>query len=171
MHWSDICGVGQQYTHTAQIPKYTTHLYKHYSPNPTNQEDTALVILATKTNLSETQKTVLRKGLTFVPKPKHLDIQSLHQDIRKFMHKLKTIYEIKTTTKPKPKPETPRDPFKHQNEHYKPNPERLSDNGTLDTFFHRIRTEMLDETLYKQNKPDNLNRKERLALRELIENI
>ena len=85
----------QNQLHCYNFHQNNTPIYKHHSPNPTNQEDTALVILATKTNLSETQKTLLRKGLTFVPKPKHLDIQSLHQDIRKFMHKLKTIYEIK----------------------------------------------------------------------------
>ena len=65
------------------------------------------------------------------------------------MHRIKTTYEIKTTSKPKPT--KPRDPFAT-----KPNlilnPERLSDN-TLDTFLHRIRTEMLDiDNTNKTNK-------------------
>ena len=82
------------------------------------------------------------------------------------MHKIKTAYKVHTKNK-QYKPQ--RDPFK-RTQYQKPNPERLSDNGTLDTFLHRIRTEMLDENLYKQNKHDNLTRKERIALRELMEN-
>ena len=62
-----------------------------------------------------------------------------------------------------------RDPFKPRPK-YKPNPDRLTDNGTLDTFLHRIRLEILDETKYKQNKTDNLTRKERQALTQLIQN-
>ena len=49
-------------------------------------------------------------------------------------------------------------------------PERLSDNGTLDTFLYRVRLEMLNTDQYKQIKHDNLARKERLVLRELINN-
>ena len=33
----------------------------------------------------------------------------------------------------------------------------------LDTFLHRIRTDILDESKHTQNKTDNLTRKERLA--------
>ena len=68
-------------------------------PNPkilSNQPQTAddaLVILATKTTLSET-KNVLRKGLTFIPKPKNLTIQNLHKDINSFMHRMKIKFEM-----------------------------------------------------------------------------
>ena len=44
-----------------------------------------------------------------------------------------------------------------------------TDNGTLDTFLHRIRIEMLNPDKRKQNKQDNLTRKERIALRELTQ--
>ena len=53
------------------------------------KDDDALVILA---NDSDSQKNVLRKGLKFIPKPKCLPIQTLHTDIRNFMHRLKAIY-------------------------------------------------------------------------------
>ena len=43
-------------------------------------------------------------------------------------------------------------------------PERLSDNGTLDTFLHRVRLEILDEYKHKQNKSDHLTRQERQAI-------
>ena len=65
---------------------------------PSNQPhtaDDALVILATKTTLSETQKNVLRKGLTFIPKPKNLTIQILHKDVNNFMHRMKLKFEMK----------------------------------------------------------------------------
>ena len=47
------------------------HLDQYPHLNQTNNNDNALVILATKTKLSELQKQVLRKGLTFIPKPRH----------------------------------------------------------------------------------------------------
>ena len=45
---------------------------------------------------------------------------------------------------------------------------RVSDNGTLDTFLHRIRIDMLNPDKQKQNKQDILTRKERIALKELL---
>ena len=109
---------------------------------------------------------VLRKGLKFIPKPKQLHIQALHTDIRNFMHRLKTVYELQFKNKPRKPDKEPKDP-----KYNCPlNPERLSDNGTLDTFLHRVRLEMLNTDQYKQNKQDNLTRKERLALRDLINN-
>ena len=59
--------------------------------------------------------------------------------------------------------------------HHKPhsfNPERLTDNGTLDTFLHmyRVWLEIMSEHKHKQNKSDNLTRKERQALNQLINN-
>ena len=84
------------------------------------------------------------------------------------MHRLKTIFELQTSTRLKKKYTEPRDPFtSKRNLTY--NPERLS-NNTLDTFLHRIRSEMLNTDKYKQNKKDNLTRKERIALRDLIKN-
>ena len=85
------------------------------------------------------------------------------------MYKMKTIYETKTKTTPHNKKKPPRDPFKQPKPHTL-NPNLSIDNATLDTFFHRIRTEMLNENTHQQNKQDNLTRKERIALRELIQN-
>ena len=86
------------------------------------------------------------------------------------MHRLKTIYELRTTNRPHKKYTEPKDPFAPKRNHTY-DPERwLSDNGTLDTFLHRVRVEMLNTDKHKQDKPDNLTRNERLALRELINN-
>ena len=85
------------------------------------------------------------------------------------MHRLKTIYELRTTNTSQKKYTKPKDPFAPKRYHTY-GPERLSDNGTLDTFLHRVRVEMLNSDKYKQDKHDNLTRKERLALRELIDN-
>ena len=83
------------------------------------------------------------------------------------MHRMKLKFEMKL--KKKKIPPKIRDLFQTKLKRT-PNPERLADNGTLDTYLHRIRLEILDESKYKQNKSDNLTRKERLALRELIHN-
>ena len=85
--------------------------------NQPHTADDALVILATKTTLSETQNNVLRKGLTFIPKPKNLTIQNLQKDVNNFMHRMKLKFEmeLKKTSK---KPPITRDPFqRNQNPH------------------------------------------------------
>ena len=82
------------------------------------------------------------------------------------MHRLKTIYEPRTTNRPQKKYTESKDPFAPKRNHTY-NPERLSDNGTLDTFLHTVRVEMLNTDKHKQDKQDNLTRtrEERLALR------
>ena len=66
---------------------------KHIIINHTTdtKDDDSLVILAKQITLTDSQKNVLTKGLKFIPKPKSLPIQTLHTDIRNFMHRLKTI--------------------------------------------------------------------------------
>ena len=71
--------------------------------------------------------------------------------------------------RPQKKYTEPKDPFAPKRNHTY-DPKMLSDNGTLDTFLHRARVEMLNIDKYKQDKQDNITRKERLALRELINN-
>ena len=83
------------------------------------------------------------------------------------MHRMKLKFEMEL--KKIKIPPKARDPFQRKLKRT-PNPERLIDNGTLDTYLHRIRLEILDESKYKLNKSDNLTRKERIALRELIHN-
>ena len=83
------------------------------------------------------------------------------------MRRLKTIYELRTTNRPQKKYTEPKDPVEPKRNHTY-DPERLSDNGTLDIFLHRVRVEMLNADKHKQDKQDNLTRKERLALRELV---
>ena len=121
------------------------------------QDDDSLVILAKQMTLTDSQKNVLKKGLKFIPKPKRLPIQTLHTDIRNFMHRLKTIFELRMTNRPQKKYTEPRDPFTPKRK-YTYNPERLPNNGTLNTFLHRVRTEMLNTNMYKQDKRDNQKR-------------
>ena len=118
----------------------TTHSQSHtdHTDHITDNDDDALV--------------------KFIPKP---NIQALHGDIRNFMLK-----QLRTNTETRRRNKASRDPFEPKR-NYNPNPERLSDNGTLDTFLHQIRTEMLNVNEYKQNKQDNLTRKERITLRDL----
>ena len=55
-----------------------------------NQE---LVILSKQTP-TQTQRDVLKKGLSFIPKPKKLNIHQLHNDLRLFMHRMKCKFEL-----------------------------------------------------------------------------
>ena len=130
----------------------------------TSNDNQELVILSKQT-LTQTQKDVLTKGLSFIPKPKKLNIHQLYSDLNRFMHRMKCKFEFYH----KPKKIRTKDPFEKKKP-YPYNPERLTDNGTLDTFLHRIRLEIINEHKHKQNKSDNLTRQERQALNQLINN-
>ena len=131
-----------------------------------NHNNNDELVILSKQTLTEYQKQVLRKGLNFIPKPKKLNILQIHNDIRLFMHRMKLQFELHNKT---PKHNTQRDPFKPK-KHSIFNHERLTDNGRLDTFLHRIRLEIVDEQKHKQNTTDNLTRNERKALNELTTN-
>ena len=66
------------HTHTVNpLDHNPLHYSKHSNHNNTtenNTDDNELVILAKQTKLTDTQKNILRKGLSFIPKPKHLYI-------------------------------------------------------------------------------------------------
>ena len=81
------------------------------------------------------------------------------------MHRMKCKFEFYH----KPQRTKNRDPFEIRKPHPY-NPERLTDNGTLDTFLHRVRLKIMNEHKHKQNKSNNLTRKERQALNQLINN-
>ena len=130
----------------------------------TNNDNQELVILSKQT-LTQTQKDVLMKGLSFIPKPKKLNIHQLYSDLHRFMHRMKCKFEFYH----KPKKIRTKDPFEKRKP-YPYNPERHTNNGTLDTFLHRIRLEIINEQKHKQNKSDNLMRQEQQALNQLINN-
>ena len=104
-----------------------------------------LAILSQQT-LTQTQKEILKKGLSFIPKPKNLNIYQLyvHNDIRQFMHRIKCKFELYD----KPRKTKPRDPFETRKPHPH-NPDRITDNGRLDTFLDRIRLEIINEHKHK----------------------
>ena len=82
---------------------------------PNNPHDNQELVILSKQTLSETQKDILRKGLNFIPKPKKLNIHSLHNDVRLFMHRMKCRFEFyhkpQKTTKS-------RDPFEIKKQTY-----------------------------------------------------
>ena len=75
------------------------------------------------------------------------------------MHRMKCKFELHHKPQ-KPRKSKNRDPFTTKRP-YPVNPERLTDNGMLDTFLHRIRLEIINEHKHKQNKSDNLTKQER----------
>ena len=77
--------------------------------------------------------------------------------------------ELRTTNRPQKKYTEPKGPFAPKCNHTYDS-ERLSNNGTLDTFLHIVRVKLLNTIKHKQDKQDNLTRKERLTLSQLINN-
>ena len=106
--------------------------------------------------LMATQKDVLRKGVSFIPKPEKFNIHLLHNDLNSFMHRMKCKFKLYHKQQQTQRPIC----------NMKTSPERLTDNGTLDTFLHRVGFEIMNEHKHKQNKPDNLTRQERQALNQ-----
>ena len=126
-----------------------------------NQE---VVILSDNVIISTAQTNLLRKGLSFIPKPKQLNTIDLYNDIQKF--KITARRKVRNHNKQftrKHNPFKSKQYKEHLNEH-------IPINKTLDTALCRIREELINECNYKQNKHDNLTRKERKALNELIHN-
>lgn len=63
-----------------------------HSKNTQNTNDNQELL--TNRTLTETQKFVLRKGLTFIPKPKKLNIHNLHNYVRLLMHRMQCKFEF-----------------------------------------------------------------------------
>ena len=74
-----------------------------------------------------------------------INIHQLYNDLRLFM---RNVSMNSTTNHTNPKTNTP---LKRSTR----NPDRLTDNGTLDTFLHRVRLDIMREQKHKQNKSDN----------------
>ena len=58
------------------------------SCNKITCDDNQDLVILSKQTLTQTQD-VLRKGLSFIPKPKKLNIHQQHNDLRLFMHRMK----------------------------------------------------------------------------------
>ena len=140
----------------------------NFMSEPYSESNSEIVILAKHTTLTDDQIKILRKGLSFIPKPKRVDIRNLHRDIREFMTKTRMqflMHQKNKTNKPQ------RDPFKLKNKNKPKFNEQLTVHRTLDTALWNIRQELLDqETKYIQTRPDNLTKKERIALKQLMDN-
>ena len=88
------------------------------------------------------------------------------------MHRLKTIlYELRITNRPHKTTRNLKTP-KHQTQPHLQSQKVVQQwhPRHLDTFLRRVRLEMLNTDQYKQNKYDNLTRKKRFTLRDLINN-
>ena len=70
-------------TNTNPLPANTSNHIQHTT------DDACISYSSHKNNLTQDTKNVLRKGLTFTPKPKNLTIQNLHKDVNNFMHRMK----------------------------------------------------------------------------------
>ena len=126
-------------------------------------------MLPKDTKLSDKQIKLgsLSKGLSFVPKPKNIDIWDPCRDVRDFMTKARLKFMLYNNKNKITKPTE--NPFKI-NQKVKLN-EQLTVHKTFNTALWNIRQELMEnERTYKQNKSDNLNKMERTAINELKNN-
>ena len=80
-----------------QYPNFLSVCTHHDSCNENeneNNNDNQELVILTKQTLTQAQKDVLKKGLSFIPKPKKLNIHQLYNDLRLFMHRMKCKFEF-----------------------------------------------------------------------------
>ena len=64
------------------------------SCNKNTCDDNQELVILSKQTLTQTQKDVLRKGLSCIPELKKLNIHQLHNDLRLFIHRMKCKFEF-----------------------------------------------------------------------------
>ena len=68
--------------------------YDSGNKNKITCNDNQELVILSKQTLTQAQKDVLRKGVSFIPKPKKLNIHQLHSDLSLFMHRMKCKFEF-----------------------------------------------------------------------------
>ena len=134
--------------------------------NETN--DNEIIILCKRNTISDTQKELLKKGLSFVPKPKDTNINQLYTDLCQFIQKLRRTFTSHSYKKKRQETKNI-DPIRPAR---KP-PKYIETScgiNNLETFIHRIRLEIINPEKHIQQKKDNLTRAQRRALKELTTN-
>jgi len=121
--------------------------------------------------ISKLEISVLSKGLTFIPKPKRMDIKDLFtfipkpkrmdikdlfKDAKQFVSRMRTRYEMHN------QPATQKSPF------YRPKPHRsqVTSHIRLENTIYKLLLE-LETVQYTQTRSDNLTKNEKLALTNL----
>ena len=134
---------GNQDTLYSQQPQITLGTLPPHSPAVT--EPTRMRI--TTIELSHEEYAILAKGLSFIPKPKRLDILELLSDVNNFIRKIRNRFNASTRSK------SNKSPF-YWNRPYKYLP---MDNNKLENILENL---LLNST-YLQTKKDNLSYRER----------
>lgn len=124
--------------------------------NETNNSE--IIILCKRNTITDTQKELLKKGLSFVPKPKDSNINQLYTDLCQFMQKLRRTFTSHSYAYQKKRQETKNiDPIRPARKPPK-YMETSCGNNNLETFIHRIRLEIINPDKHIQQKKDNLTR-------------
>ena len=113
-----------------------------------------MVLNLSTCTLSNTETILLAKGLSFIPKPKKLDIKNLYRDTNLLVKRMRTRYELF------------HQPHKPKSKFWKPkpqNPYAVTDNAHLENTIEQLKLKMV-QIEYTQSKTDNLTRNERRAL-------
>ena len=118
--------------------------------------DSDCIINLSSISLTHIESQVLCKGLSFIPKPKHINLLDLYRDTNKFVSSMRYKNEHHgQTVKAKPR-------FQRRS-YYRAPPTSSLD---LENAIEKLKLDLVD-IAYEQNKDDNLTRAERKALTTL----
>ena len=145
---------------------YNENFLQQTTMNETN--DNEIIILCKRNTITDIQKELLKKGLSFVPKPKDKNIKQLYTDLCQFIQKLRRTFTSHSYQKKRQETKNidPIRPARKPPKYI----ETSCGNNNLETFIHRIRLEIINPEKHIQQKKDNLTRAQRRALKELTTN-
>lgn len=128
------------------------HCNEKFLQQTTMNETNASEIIIHNT-ITNTQKELLKKTLSFVPKPKEINLNQLYTDLCQFIQKLRRTFSTHSNQKKKQQTKNT-DPIRPARKPPK-YIETSGGNNNLETFIHRIRLEIINPEKHIQKKKDN----------------
>ena len=104
--YTNIC-IHNDYHNVHPLTLHQPHPNYDTNPNqnPTHQSNYQYDHTTSQTEIPNPEEHTMQRPL--IPKPKNVNIQKLHTDVRNFMHRMKTKYETTIKGKSTPKPHNP----------------------------------------------------------------
>ena len=127
---------------------YNENFLQQTIMNETN--DNEIIILCKRNTITDTQKELLKKGLSFVPKPKDTNINQLYTDLCQFIQKLRRTFTSHSYQKKRQETKNidPIQPARKPPKYI----ETSCGNNNLETFIHRIRLEIINPKKHIQQR-------------------
>ena len=156
---------------------YCHFIHRNISNNSSTNEDPISVVNLSHLELTPSQLAILNKGLKFCPTPGEPDLSEHHSDLDKFhlrlkrylhFYKLPNDSNVDESTLPSSSNPDPNSPFKHQ-KFKNPSDWIPPPVSNLENFITKNHLDLSDSVIPK-SKYNDINRQERIAIRELSNN-